>query len=279
MIVSSDGDIERLARAFEDTTLPRDEWTHEAHLVVALWYLRHHPRPAAVRRMREGILRYIARHGARSTGYHETITVAWFAVIARFLDAHDHGQPVSDLAGPLLAECGASDYLFRFYSRDVLMSDESKRRYVPPDLGPIETPGGASTVDVTYALEPGLTADEFVDVLARSTLAERRPVGEPGTIERMLRHADLVVTARVGGVLVGVSRAISDFSFCTYLSDLAVDRAYQRLGIGRELIRRTHEAAGLGTTLILLAAPAARGYYPHIGMDPHDSCWIIPRRS
>jgi ribosomal protein S18 acetylase RimI-like enzyme len=95
----------------------------------------------------------------------------------------------------------------------------------------------------------------------------------------MLRHADLVVTARVGGVLVGVSRAISDFSFCTYLSDLAVDRAYQRRGIGRELIRRTHEAAGLGTTLILLAAPAARGYYPHIGMDSHDSCWIIPRRS
>jgi predicted N-acetyltransferase YhbS len=94
----------------------------------------------------------------------------------------------------------------------------------------------------------------------------------------MLRHADLLVTARVNGLLVGISRAITDFSFCTYLSDLAVDREYQGQGIGRSLIRRTHEAAGLGTSLILLAAPGARTYYPHVGMLPHDSCWIVPRQ-
>ena len=98
-------------------------------------------------------------------------------------------------------------------------------------------------------------------------------------IRGMLEHAGVIVTARARGRLVGISRAITDFSFCTYLSDLAVDRAHQRRGIGRELIRRTHEAAGLGTTLILLAAPLARTYYPSIGMDPHDSCWIIPRRA
>jgi GNAT superfamily N-acetyltransferase len=131
-------------------------------------------------------------------------------------------------------------------------------------------------VELTYDLEPGLGASEFIDLLVRSTLAERRPVGEPGTIEGMLRHAGVIVTARDGGRLVGVSRAITDFSYCTYLSDLAVDEAYQRRGIGRELIRRTHEAAGLRTTLILLAAPAARGYYPHVGMAAHDSCWVIP---
>ena len=136
-----------------------------------------------------------------------------------------------------------------------------------------------TTVDVAYALEPDLGAEEFLDVLARSTLAERRPVDEPETIRGMLRHADVLVTARVGGLLVGISRAITDYSYCTYLSDLAVDRAYQRRGIGRELIRRTHEAAGLATTLILLAAPLARTYYPHIGMAPHDSCWIIPRQA
>src|SRR3954452_19553016 len=132
--------------------------------------------------------------------------------------------------------------------------------------------------EVIYQKESTLGADEFVDVLRRSTLVERRPVDEPETIRGMLEHADVVVTARVGGRLVGVSRAITDFSYCTYLSDLAVDRAFQRRGIGRELIRRTHEAAGLGTTLILLAAPKAREYYPHIGMAPHDSCWIIPRQ-
>ena len=131
---------------------------------------------------------------------------------------------------------------------------------------------------VTYQLEPQLDSAEFIDVLVRSTLAERRPVDRPEVIAAMLRHADIVVTARVDTRLVGVSRAISDFSYCTYLSDLAVDEAHQGKGIGRELIRRTHEAAGLGTTLILLAAPNARTYYPHIGMQPHESCWIIPRR-
>jgi ribosomal protein S18 acetylase RimI-like enzyme len=118
---------------------------------------------------------------------------------------------------------------------------------------------------------------EFVDILNRSTLAARRPVGEPETIRGMLAHADLIVTARADGVLVGISRAITDHSYCTYLSDLAVDRAYQRRGIGKELIRRTHESAGLHTTLILLAAPLARSYYPHVGMLPHDSCWVILR--
>jgi GNAT superfamily N-acetyltransferase len=136
-----------------------------------------------------------------------------------------------------------------------------------------------AATDVSYALEPDLDADEFIDVLARSTLAERRPVGEPETIRGMLAHADVLVTARVGGRLVGISRAITDFSYCTYLSDLAVDLAFQRRGIGRELIRRTHEAAGRNTTLILLAAPLARTYYPHVGMAPHDSCWVIPRRT
>ncbi|WP_435007927.1 GNAT family N-acetyltransferase [Tundrisphaera lichenicola] len=133
-------------------------------------------------------------------------------------------------------------------------------------------------MELTYQLEPGLTPEEFVDLLRRSTLAERRPVDEPETIRGMLQHAGVLVTARAGGVLVGISRAITDFSFCTYLSDLAVDAEYQRQGIGKELIRRTHEAAGLGTTLILLAAPLARGYYPRIGMTGHDSCWVIPRQ-
>ena len=78
----------------------------------------------------------------------------------------------------------------------------------------------------------------------------------------MLEHADIIVTARADGQLVGISRAITDFSYCTYLSDLAVDEAYQRRGIGKELIRRTHEASGRQTLLVLLAAPRARGYYP-----------------
>ena len=130
---------------------------------------------------------------------------------------------------------------------------------------------------VQYGLEPDLLPDEFIDVLGRSTLSERRPVHDLRTIAGMLAYADVIVTARDHtGLLVGISRAITDFSYCTYLSDLAVDETFQRRGIGRELIRRTHLAAGLHTSLILLAAPKARTYYPHIGMEHHDSCWRIP---
>ena len=131
---------------------------------------------------------------------------------------------------------------------------------------------------IDYRIEPELTADEFIDVLERSTLAERRPVNDRATIETMLARADIILTARAVGQLIGVSRAISDFSYCTYLSDAAVDQAFQRQGIGRELIRRTHEAAGLSTTLMLLAAPKAETYYSHIGMTKHESCWIIRPR-
>jgi predicted N-acetyltransferase YhbS len=132
--------------------------------------------------------------------------------------------------------------------------------------------------DVTYQLEPELSAEEFVDVLVRSTLGERRPVDDLDTMRAMLTNADVIATARVDGLLVGVSRAVTDFAFCTYLSDLAVDERHQRQGIGRELIRRTHEAAGLNTQLILLAAPKAQTYYPHIGMTKHESCWFIQRQ-
>ena len=129
---------------------------------------------------------------------------------------------------------------------------------------------------IEYQLEPALTAAEFVDVLRRSTLGERRPLDDIPRMEAMLRNADIIMTARCDGLLVGLARAVSDFSFCTYLSDLAVDENFQRRGIGRELIRRTQEAAGMNAKVILIAAPKAVDYYPHIGMTRHDSCWLWP---
>lgn len=133
--------------------------------------------------------------------------------------------------------------------------------------------------DIIYRLEPELGAEEFIDCLVRSTLAERRPVDNLETICGMLKNAGVIVAARTtAGLLVGVSRAITDFCYCTYLSDLAVDKAYRGQGIGRILIERTHEAAGLKTMLLLLSAPAAESYYPHIGMTPHRSAWYLPRQ-
>jgi GNAT superfamily N-acetyltransferase len=132
-------------------------------------------------------------------------------------------------------------------------------------------------LNVTYQLEPDLSAGEFLDVLRRSTLAERRPIDDQKRIGRMLEHADIIYTARAEGLLVGVSRAITDYSYCTYLSDLAVDEAWQGQGIGRTLIGLTRDAGGAEAMLVLLAAPKSRSYYPHIGMQAHDSCWIMPR--
>ena len=130
---------------------------------------------------------------------------------------------------------------------------------------------------ITYALEPDLTSGEFRAVLVASTLAQRRPADDPARLEKMLRNADVIITARENGRLIGVSRAITDFSYCCYLSDLAVDAGYQRRGIGKRLIAETHAAAGEGTTLLLVAAPAAEGYYPRIGLQHVSSCWSIPR--
>jgi len=128
--------------------------------------------------------------------------------------------------------------------------------------------------NIRYQIENELALDEFVSLLNRSTLGERRPIDDEDRLKAMLKHANLIVTARDGELLVGVSRSLSDFSFCTYLSDLAVDEAYQKKGIGKVLIRETKEAAPLAK-LILLSAPKAIEYYPKIGMTRHEHCYIL----
>src|SRR3954447_25842219 len=110
----TDAEIEVLVRAFEGCTLPKFQWTHGEHLTVALWYLQHHPRDEATGRIREGIRRFNLSHG-NATGYHETITLAWVAVVARFLAENDHDHPLSSLVGEVLEQCGDRGHLLRFY--------------------------------------------------------------------------------------------------------------------------------------------------------------------
>jgi predicted N-acetyltransferase YhbS len=128
--------------------------------------------------------------------------------------------------------------------------------------------------DIQYAREAGLDPDEFINVLNDSTLGERRPVGNRERIVAMCNNANLVITARHDGRLVGVARSLTDFAFCTYLSDLAVSKSYQKNGIGRELVRRVREAVP-EAVLILLAAPKAVDYYPKIGMIRHEAAYIL----
>ena len=125
-----------------------------------------------------------------------------------------------------------------------------------------------------YQKEDSLDPIEFRDLLTDSTLGERRPVGDSERMEIMVRNANLIVTARIDGLLVGVARSLTDFVYCTYLSDLAVRRSFQRQGIGRDLIRQTKLLAPQAK-LILLSAPAAVDYYPRIGMTRHEHCYCL----
>lgn len=121
-----------------------------------------------------------------------------------------------------------------------------------------------------------LDVAEAAALYRASTLAERRPVEDTQRFARMLAGANLVIVARdEDGRLIGISRAITDGVYSTYLSDLAVDVAYQGRGVGRDLIRATREAAP-EAKLILLAAPAAVDYYPHVGFTAHNSAWTMP---
>ncbi|MDZ7900315.1 MAG: GNAT family N-acetyltransferase [Arcicella sp.] len=129
-------------------------------------------------------------------------------------------------------------------------------------------------MEITYQTEPNLSVAEFRDLLVRSTLGERRPIDEPEHLEKMCKNADIILTARFEGKLVGISRSLSDFAFATYLSDLAVDTEFQHVGIGKRLIAETKKLVPDGK-LILLAAPAARGYYPKIGMIQFEYAFYI----
>lgn len=127
---------------------------------------------------------------------------------------------------------------------------------------------------IIYQQEAHLRVEDFIDILKRSTLGERRPVGDRERMQKMVQKASLIITARHEGTLVGVARSVSDFVYCTYLSDLAVDQKYQRNGIGKELIRQT-KTASPQARLILLSAPAAIDYYPAAGFKKHDHCYYL----
>jgi len=119
-----------------------------------------------------------------------------------------------------------------------------------------------------------LDVDEVAALYRASTLAERRPVADTTRFHDMVRNANLIVVARIDDKLVGICRCVSDFSYVTYLSDLAVDQEYQKQGIGRDLIAKTREAAPRAK-IVLLSAPAAVDYYPHLGFKQHNSAWVL----
>src|SRR5258705_11018792 len=116
---------------------------------------------------------------------------------------------------------------------------------------------------IEYRLGNNLDVDQVIELYKASTLGARRPVEDRPRFAAMLKNANLVITAWDGDLLVGISRSITDFSYFTYLSDLAVRVSHQKQGIGKELMRRTQQLGGPKTNLLLLAAPAAGKNYAH----------------
>lgn len=124
-----------------------------------------------------------------------------------------------------------------------------------------------------YTIERRLAPAQYIELLNSSGLGQRRPVHDRAAIALMLEHANLLATGWDGGVLVGAARCFTDFAYVTYCSDLCVRGAYQRRGVGRELLRAVLRAAPC--RIVLLAAPKAVAYYPRIGFAQHPSAWTI----
>ncbi|HEY8904183.1 MAG TPA: GNAT family N-acetyltransferase [Chthoniobacterales bacterium] len=127
-----------------------------------------------------------------------------------------------------------------------------------------------------FALDRKVSVAQFRDLLLRSSLSERRPIDDSECLQGMLDHADLTATCWIEERLIGIARSVTDYHYSCYLSDLAVDLEFQRQGIGARLIALTQTSLHAHCKIILLSAPAASGYYPHIGFAPHPSAWMLP---
>ena len=130
-------------------------------------------------------------------------------------------------------------------------------------------------MNTIYKINPKISSKEFIEILNNSTLGERRPVDGIETIQGMLDNADIIITATINDKIIGIARAVTDFNYCCYLSDLAVHKDYQHKGIGKELINKVQEQLNNKCKIILLSAPNATEYYPKIGFKQHNSAWVL----
>ncbi len=128
---------------------------------------------------------------------------------------------------------------------------------------------------LTYHLDLLPSPEQVSDLYQSAGL--QRPLEDPARLAQMYAHANLVVSAWEGELLVGVARSLTDFCYCCYLADLAVRATLQRQGIGRQLVHLTRERIGPATTLVLISAADALDYYPKLGMTPTTNGFLIRR--
>lgn len=168
----TDAEVEAFVREFETGALPRRRWTHAAHLVAALWYVRRCEWPEAVREMRARIKSYNAAHGVADTptsGYHETITLFWLRAVRDFCARTDAcaQRGLASLATEMLVALGDKNLPLKFYTRERLMSVEARAHYVGPDLRADERQRVSSPV------APAATATATTATARTSTITAR----------------------------------------------------------------------------------------------------------
>ncbi|MDA7746457.1 GNAT family N-acetyltransferase [Psychromonas sp.] len=132
---------------------------------------------------------------------------------------------------------------------------------------------------IDYKINASIDVKQFYDLLVNSTLGERRPIDDLACLEGMITNSNLMISAWDADKLVGLARSITDFNYACYLSDLAVDQAYQQCGIGKKLQALTQAQLNHHCKLILIAAPSANEYYEKIGFMHNPRCWVLERES
>jgi GNAT superfamily N-acetyltransferase len=128
---------------------------------------------------------------------------------------------------------------------------------------------------ICYRDDAQLSLEQVIELYKKSTLDERRPVDRPDIVAGMIANADIIISAWHGEKLVGISRALTDYTYVTYLADLAVDETYQHQGIGKQLIEETQKRTEPECMMVLLAAPNANDYYPKIGFTHNPRAWML----
>lgn len=131
---------------------------------------------------------------------------------------------------------------------------------------------------IRLAVEPDLGIDDYVALLDAAEVGTKRPIFDRDRIWTMLANANLIVTARAGGALVGMARALTDFAYCCYVAELAVHRDHRRSGLGRALLGEVRRHAGPEAACYILSLPGSEGYCERMGMMPVANVWMLPRR-
>lgn len=278
-------------RRFEDGTLPFERWNHRAHLDVAVWYLRRHPRPEALERIRGGIQRYNAAHGVEQTetgGYHETLTVVFARLVGDLLEGAPPGTDEEDLLDEVWEACGDTRLPLEFYERDTLMSWEARTGWVEPDRRRLEDAWEGRA----WVVRADPDGPDARDLVARLSADLGRRYGDDGTGLYRPEDAEVFLVAWLGGTPVACG------ALCRRAADVAeVKRMYvapeaRRRGLaGRILARLETLAARSGVRTVLLETgtlqPEALALYesagysrrapygPYVG-DPRSVCFEKP---